>query len=258
MSKTFAKQIFYGILYLTILALLAWGFYLIALKSPPTCSDGVQNGNETGVDCGGLCVACEIKKLKPLSLSPATLFGFDRVYSVGAELRNPNMSFGAEDFSYEVNFYDEAGKILKTIKNKSFVYAGETKDIIEVGIKITEGIPVKGEIKIDAPGIIWEKTQDFFQPKITLNKVNFINEKTQVSLSGSLKNSNNFVVSRIILSAFLVDKLGVKVGVSKTELKNLDPFIVENFKISFLVDKTLAGVVDSKATAASLSVEVLK
>ncbi|MCX7549262.1 hypothetical protein OS191_00245, partial [Xanthomarina sp. F2636L] len=27
---------------------------------PPTCSDGVQNGNETGVDCGGPdCAPCE-------------------------------------------------------------------------------------------------------------------------------------------------------------------------------------------------------
>ncbi len=25
----------------------------------PTCSDGVQNGNETGVDCGGSCTACD-------------------------------------------------------------------------------------------------------------------------------------------------------------------------------------------------------
>lgn len=26
--------------------------------SPPTCSDGIQNGDETGVDCGGSCSAC--------------------------------------------------------------------------------------------------------------------------------------------------------------------------------------------------------
>ena len=25
---------------------------------PPTCNDGVKNGNETGVDCGGSCVRC--------------------------------------------------------------------------------------------------------------------------------------------------------------------------------------------------------
>ena len=27
--------------------------------STPTCSDGVQNGNETGVDCGGSCAPCQ-------------------------------------------------------------------------------------------------------------------------------------------------------------------------------------------------------
>ena len=26
--------------------------------NPPTCSDGIQNGDETGVDCGGSCPAC--------------------------------------------------------------------------------------------------------------------------------------------------------------------------------------------------------
>ena len=24
----------------------------------PTCTDGIQNGTETGVDCGGSCSAC--------------------------------------------------------------------------------------------------------------------------------------------------------------------------------------------------------
>ena len=27
---------------------------------PPTCSDGIQNGTETGVDCGGTCGACPV------------------------------------------------------------------------------------------------------------------------------------------------------------------------------------------------------
>ncbi|MDZ7612446.1 MAG: hypothetical protein U5K51_01005 [Flavobacteriaceae bacterium] len=24
----------------------------------PTCNDGIQNGNETGIDCGGTCAPC--------------------------------------------------------------------------------------------------------------------------------------------------------------------------------------------------------
>ncbi|MBT3348750.1 hypothetical protein HN954_02240 [bacterium] len=30
-----------------------------ASVDPPSCSDSTQNGDETGVDCGGLCTACE-------------------------------------------------------------------------------------------------------------------------------------------------------------------------------------------------------
>jgi len=30
------------------------------LENPPTCSDGIQNQNETGVDCGGPCLACPV------------------------------------------------------------------------------------------------------------------------------------------------------------------------------------------------------
>ncbi|HBT08660.1 MAG TPA: hypothetical protein DEB18_03530, partial [Leeuwenhoekiella sp.] len=26
----------------------------------PTCSDGIMNGDETGVDCGGSCMPCEM------------------------------------------------------------------------------------------------------------------------------------------------------------------------------------------------------
>jgi hypothetical protein len=35
-----------------------WRFVLAKEGSLPTCTDGIQNGTETGVDCGGTCSAC--------------------------------------------------------------------------------------------------------------------------------------------------------------------------------------------------------
>jgi len=35
----------------------------------PTCTDGIQNGDETGVDCGGSCAACPIEIENPSSYS---------------------------------------------------------------------------------------------------------------------------------------------------------------------------------------------
>ena len=38
--------------------------------SPPTCSDGIQNGDETGVDCGGSsCPACVCTNASPVTLT---------------------------------------------------------------------------------------------------------------------------------------------------------------------------------------------
>ena len=42
-----------------------------ACEEEPTCSDGIQNGDETGVDCGGSCDACT-ESINLTSISPIT------------------------------------------------------------------------------------------------------------------------------------------------------------------------------------------
>ena len=42
-----------------------------SLVEPPTCSDGVQNGTETGIDCGGTCNACPVDPTTPAPTPPA-------------------------------------------------------------------------------------------------------------------------------------------------------------------------------------------
>jgi len=45
------KSIFYGLL-------LSFTVFAMSCGDDPTCDDGVQNGDETGIDCGGDCLAC--------------------------------------------------------------------------------------------------------------------------------------------------------------------------------------------------------
>ena len=33
--------------------------YICTLHDSVTCNDGIENGDETGVDCGGSCEACK-------------------------------------------------------------------------------------------------------------------------------------------------------------------------------------------------------
>jgi len=60
------KQIVVGLATtLVILALVFMGKNIF--KPKPTCSDNKQNQNEDAVDCGGPCLACDLKDLEPLS-----------------------------------------------------------------------------------------------------------------------------------------------------------------------------------------------
>lgn len=49
-----------------------WRFVLAKQGITPTCSDGIQNGTETGVDCGGSCSACLTQINLPVNFEGAT------------------------------------------------------------------------------------------------------------------------------------------------------------------------------------------
>lgn len=253
-----AKQFLYGTLYLSILGALVWGIYSITMKPAPSCFDNSQNGTETGVDCGGPCITCEMKQLKPLFVGAPTLLGDDRAYTAVAELQNPNDNYGARSFSYIVNFYDASGTLLKSVGNKSFAYAGQTKNLMEAGVRILNGIPASVKIELDPATVEWVKPVDFFESKYEARDLAAVFEDSQVAVSGLVSNPNNFSFTKVVVSAFVVDNLGIKMGASKTELYNVRPFMQQNFKISIPVRKDQLKNIDLKASTESVSVEVLK
>jgi hypothetical protein len=255
----FLKQFIYGTLFLAVIGVIVYGVYFLALRPTPSCFDNRQNGDETGIDCGGSCISCEIKNLQILNISATSLFGTDRVFSASAEVSNPNHNFGAKSFDYEVNFYDTAGNpLVAPIKNKSFVYAGESKRIVEAGVRITTGIPRSAEIKIVTSSITWERAEEFFEPPHELGNLSAAAEGSQLVVSGNFTNLNNYIISRVIVTAFAIDSSGNRVGASRTELQNVGPFRVENFKVFIPLSATVLESVDFARTGNSVFVEVLK
>ncbi len=74
----------------------------------PTCTDGIQNGDETGVDCGGSCDPCVVGLMGSWESSGGdvapllvALFATDSIY---AEFRT--------DMTYLVEQYDTSGAVI--------------------------------------------------------------------------------------------------------------------------------------------------
>lgn len=253
------KQFLYGTFYLLLIGAVVWGIYLLVPKTPPSCFDNQQNQDEAEVDCGGaFCMSCAEKNLQDLLVAKPELFSADRLFSVIAEVQNPNTAFAAKDFDYEFNFYDTADKILKTVKNTSFIYGGESKDIIEAGVRITAGIPKRAEIKINHDSVTWVKAENFSAPVYDLKEVVALIEGDQAVISGNVTNPNNFILSKIIINSFLINQLGDKLGASRTEFQEVGPFRVQSFKIFIPIGQNSPDSIDLEETARRIFVEVLK
>jgi endo-1,3(4)-beta-glucanase len=50
--------------------------YTVGEVCAPTCTDGVQNGTETGIDCGGPCAACDVNSPTSFTATVGTVGAF--------------------------------------------------------------------------------------------------------------------------------------------------------------------------------------
>jgi hypothetical protein len=115
------KQAFIGFLYLSILmSAIALVFYFF-FYTPPSCTDGKQNQNETGVDCGGVCSQYCIADLAsvPLVFEEVVLLPYTENSSDGlGKVTNPNGRAALKNASYTFTVYSEGGEVLATQKGE--------------------------------------------------------------------------------------------------------------------------------------------
>ena len=248
MNFRLAKQIIYGAGYLTALFLIVFIVYLARFKPAPTCFDNRQNQGELGVDCGGPCLPCEIRTLKPLEYSWLKILPAQDQTIVAAEIKNLNPGWGASFFSYSIDIYGDDGRKIKTIKRDSFIYAGEIKYLIElaeINPKNTR------EVKISFSDFNWKSDEKFKKPIIQTREVKI----EESAIIGFLTNNNVFKLPKVKAIGLLYDQYGFLIAASKTELENIGAFEEKFFKINFPKDTPWTNINVSKT---KIYVEAIK
>jgi len=87
------KQLIIGLVFVLILGGIGYGIYS-GLAPEVSCTDGIQNGKEEGVDCGSLACgkACE-PAIMPINIISSQFFKVGQGdYDFVAQLSNPNTS----------------------------------------------------------------------------------------------------------------------------------------------------------------------
>lgn len=210
MDGRLQKQLIIGLVFLLILSGIGYGIYL-GLAPKISCTDGIQNGKEEGIDCGTLACGkvCEPAIMPIKIISSQFLQVGPGDYDFVAQLNNPNVFYGATRMEYTLgsNF------------GSSYILPGQTKWLVLTALKIPNG--VEG-VQLVIKNAQWEKLD------MPDNAVNFVLRRKDYhliqkgsALEAVLYNDSNFDFDKIDVAVILFDDEGKIIGVNKTDIRTL-------------------------------------
>lgn len=208
MTPRLLKQIAYILLYLVIFSLVGAGIYRFLIYKQ-TCFDSKKNQGESAVDCGGPCAPCAITDALPIQVAwkkflPATAKFSDLVI----KLQNPNAKYGASNFAYKAEFYNETGVLIKEIKGESFIMPLQVKYIVSPYVDIlAKDI---ADIKFGLEKIEWKKIEeDVFSLLATRDiraHFSFGPELGYIIVEGKVINKSSFTLNEAPIIALIFSK----------------------------------------------------
>lgn len=190
----------------------------------PTCFDNRQNGNETGVDCGGSCALVCTADAKPLRVVWAKAFSLGGPsYDLGAYIENPNPKAGIKNARYNFRVFDSAGNVIAEKQGATEIAPGAGLVLFEPHISIS-GVPDRTEVVFNPDDISrWIRSK--VDPSIiTTKNQNLKNVDTSPRFDATLVNTDLvYPVSNLTLNAIVYDALRHPIAVSRTFVDSIPP-----------------------------------
>ncbi len=214
-----------GIIAIIVIILAAIFVYFKFIKHDPTCFDGIQNQDERGIDCGGICsLMClsDVRPLIPLWTRPIKITG--DVYSVVSYIENQNIGNGVEEIPYEIRMYDDKNILVaQPIQGKTFIGPNDRTAIFETGIKVGNRVPKTAFLKfLETPKFVRVDNRWNDQSLAAQNDV-LTDIDTAPKLSAQIKNLTLETFHNIPVVAIIYDDKGNAIASSQTFVDEIDP-----------------------------------
>lgn len=227
------KQLVIGSIYMTIFGLFMFGAYWNWFKPIPTCFDTRQNQNETGVDCGGVCISCALKYPKALEVVSKKILPVAASRSdVLVQIKNPNLTVGAGVIEYHIALRGHVNELLEERDGTTFVYPGKLKYVYESGFGVGATNVSSIEFKVINAEFLPEE-QFYFKDLIASN-VRLEKQGGSFRIIGTARNNGDLTLDELYVTGLVFDhnKRNV-VAVSKTLLRTILGREQRFFEISF-------------------------
>jgi hypothetical protein len=235
MNWALRRQIFYIVV--LILFFSACGFLAVypSFHKPPTCTDGIKNGTETGIDCGGSCPNACLDQTEAVSILWARAFEVvPGRYNAVAYVVNHNKNVAAEKVGYRFRFADANNVYIGKREGTTFIPPAGDFAVFAPAIGVGNSVPVYTTFEFTGTPEWLQVSQDKIdQLKILTSNIELLNEGTTPQLSATVKNNSLFTIPDLNIVAILYDKSGNAVSASNTYLDQLSPLSAANINFNW-------------------------
>ena len=207
------------------------------------CTDQKQNGDESGVDCGGSCaIACKAE-LDDISVLWSRAFQVvPGRYNAVAYLENQNENVAVQKINYRFRFADKDNVYIGKREGSTYVPPASRFAVFEPAIGIGNSIPVFTSFEFTEEPVWMQVSEEkVTQIKVLVSEISLETPDTLPHLSAKLKNNSLFVIPSLDVVAILYDASGNAVSASQTYI---DRFFGEEERIiNFTWPEPLPGEV---------------
>jgi len=210
------KYVIIGFLIIILLLVI----FVIDFKSP-TCTDGKQNQDEQGIDCGGQCENICKFSAEELVIKWSRFFIVkEGIYNALAYVENPNINLETKGMSYIFKLYDENGILVYERKGITNIPAQRIIPIFEETIQTGNRIPKRTTFEFTSLPV-WKKTQQDLsaqadKTKLNTKNISIKNERGFTKLEAVLENPTLSQIQDIKVISILFDIEGNAVNSSRT------------------------------------------
>ena len=205
-----------------LIAILAIILFFLFNKTP-TCSDGIKNQGELGIDCGGPCnILCRAQYSDPVIIWGPR---WSKVLSSGTYnfltyAQNPNNGAGALNATYLFRVYDKNDVLLYQNSGTTFIPPNNNFVIFEENVNLFDKVPARAKFEFTGSPV-WQKMESM-ESSITAVSKQLVNEDTKPKLLATIKNSTLKTINNIESVAILYDENNNAIAFSKTKIDSID------------------------------------
>lgn len=184
----------------------------------PSCSDMKQNGDETGVDCGGSCtLVCSAEAKDPVVLWSRAFQVTGSIYNVAAYIENQTGTAN-QALPYEFRVYDTNDVLVTRVQGTTIVPPSGRYAIVETGLNVGTAQVGRVTFVFGSPHPAWQRISESVQAiRLAVQNVSIVDIDTVPKVLASLVNPSSTVTFRnTSIAVILYDKDDNAINVSKT------------------------------------------